>query len=112
MRKLYGIKNCDTVKKTLKALNDNDIEFDFIDFKKMPPTPSQVTAWRKALGEWPVNTRGRTYKQLKDVFESANDKEKTTLICENSSLIKRPLLEENGKAVALGFEDITLRFTQ
>ncbi len=104
MIKMYGIPNCDTVKKARKFLDENKIEFEFVDFKKVAPTEKEIKTWKKTFGDWPVNKRGTTFRKLKEEFESANDKEIVKLISENSSVIKRPILEENGTAICFGFD--------
>ncbi len=104
MIKMYGIPNCDTVKKAKKALEAKDIAFDFIDFKKSVPTKKNLKDWKAFLGEWPINKRGTTFRKLKEEFESANDTQTVELIIENSSVIKRPILEKDGKVLCLGFD--------
>jgi Spx/MgsR family transcriptional regulator len=110
MYKLYGIANCDTVKKVRTFLNESNIEYDFVDFKKSAPTQDWILNWRDQLGDWPVNPRGRTFKMIKDQFEgSASDEQKVQLLIENSSAIKRPLLEKNGKVVVVGNDQKALK---
>jgi Spx/MgsR family transcriptional regulator len=101
---MYGIPNCDTVKKAKKALEEKSIEFEFVDFKKVAPTEKDLKRWKKAMGEWPVNPRGRTFKVIKEEFEAATDKKKVELMAENTSAIKRPILENNGEVIAFGFD--------
>ncbi len=102
--KVYGIKNCDTVKKALKFLDENKIEFTFVDYKKTPPTKSDIARWKKEFGELPVNKRGPTFRKIKDEFEAASAAEKVQLLIDNTSAIKRPLVEVDGKAILLGFD--------
>lgn len=104
MYTMYGIKNCDTVKKAMKELEAKNIAFDFFDFKKEVPSKEKILEWKKAMGEWPVNTKGRTYKVIKDDFEAASDAGKIKLITENLSAVKRPILEKKGKVVCFGFD--------
>ncbi|MCO4794192.1 MAG: Spx/MgsR family RNA polymerase-binding regulatory protein [Bacteriovoracaceae bacterium] len=104
MIKLYGIPNCDTVKKAKKHLESIGVEFDFVNFKKDGVEKASIERWKKFLGEWPVNKRGRTFKQFKDEFESASDSVKIKLIQENTSLIKRPVLEKGKSVMCLGFD--------
>ncbi|ATH06983.1 arsenate reductase [Halobacteriovorax marinus] len=104
MIKMYGIPNCDTVKKAKKFLEEGGVEFSFVDFKKTAPTEKDIKNWKKSFGEWPINKRGTTYRKLKDEFESASDAEVVKLICDNSSVIKRPILEQDGKTLCLGFD--------
>lgn len=99
---LYGIKNCDTMKKAFRYLDEHSLEYTFVDFKKQPPTAQDLERWKKAFGDWPVNKRGTTYRKIKESFESAQDAEKRKLLMENSSAIKRPILEGPNSAL-LGF---------
>lgn len=103
--KLYGIPNCDTVKKARTFLEKKKAPFEFIDFKKIPPSQDDISRWSKAFGELPVNKSGLTYKKHKDHFEELSEKEKISFMCINSSMIKRPILEKNGKVLAFGFKE-------
>ena len=92
---LYGIKNCDTVKKARKWLEQHQIEHRFHDFRADGLKPEQVQGWIDELGlETLVNKRGTTWKQLDDKtraqLESA---QAASLIAANPTLIKRPLLD-------------------
>src|SRR5688500_11818487 len=103
--KLYGIPNCDTVKKARTFLEKKKTAFDFVDFKKSPPSPEDIARWSKAFGELPVNKSGLTYKKHKEQYEKLPEKEKISFLCSNSSMIKRPILEKNGKVLAFGFKE-------
>lgn len=105
MFKMFGIPNCDTVKKARVALDQRKIEFEFIDFKKTPPTPADLERWKAHMGEWPVNKKGLTFKKHKDAYEKLNDSKLPGFIIANASMIKRPILEKNGKVVAVGFDE-------
>lgn len=107
MFKLYGIPNCDTVKKARTFLEKKKIAFDFIDFKKTPPTVEEISRWGEAFGEEPVNKKGLTYKKHKDEYEALAPKNKIKFLTEHSSMIKRPILEKNGKVLAFGFDEVT-----
>jgi Spx/MgsR family transcriptional regulator len=105
MMKLYGIANCDTVKKARIYLQDNHIEFDFIDFKKIKPTKADLLRWKKVFGGWPLNTKGPTYRKHEAELESLSEAQKPDFIIENSSMIKRPILERDGVVLAFGFDE-------
>jgi arsenate reductase (glutaredoxin) len=105
MIKIYGIKNCDTVKKALKFCDSRKIQYDFIDFKKHAPTKQLILNWKKQLGDWPVNPNGRTYKQFAEQFSSSNQEEKIELLTTQTSMLKRPILEVKGELKALGFNE-------
>ena len=100
--KIYGIKNCDTVKKALAYLKEKQADFEFIDFKKVPPTKEDLKRWDAAFGELPVNKRGPTFRKIKEEFEAATKAGQISLLIENSSAIKRPILE-TPKATMRGF---------
>ncbi len=105
MFKLFGIPNCDTVKKARTFLEKKSASVDFIDFKKSPPTKNDLLRWKEAFGDWPVNKAGVTYKKHKEEFESLSDEKKFSLLSSSSSMIKRPILEKNGKVLAFGFDE-------
>lgn len=102
---LYGIPNCDTVKKARTYLEKKGISFEFIDFKKYIPTEKDIKRWAEAFEGLPVNTKGATYKKHKDTFEALSEKEKIAFIQQNTSLIKRPILEKDGTVLAFGFDE-------
>ena len=106
--KVYGIKNCNTVKKGLEWLTKNKIEFEFHDYKKVGVTSAKLKEWIKQVGwESLVNKKGTTWRQLDDAVKEkiTNQKEAIALMTEKTSVIKRPLLEIDGKVVALGFDE-------
>jgi len=95
--KLYGIKNCDTVKKARRWLESNQIDYDFVDFRETGIDAKQISAWLSQLApENIVNKRSTTWKGLSD-----DDKNKvlagdlSDIIIANPTLVKRPLLEAN-----------------
>ena len=102
---MFAIPNCDTVKKARNFLETNKIDYEFIDFKKSPPTQAQIIAWGDYFGELPVNKKGMTYRKYKDHYEALSMSEKIDFIIANTSLIKRPILVENGKTIAVGFDE-------
>ena len=106
---IFGIPNCDKVKKTLEILQEVNISYLFVDFKKVSPTKEQIINWRKHLDDWPVNKRGTTYRKFKDKFTKASDTEKIDLLVNNSSMIPRPIVEKNGKILKIGFDEDFLR---
>ncbi len=103
--KLYGIANCDTVKKARQFLEKKKIDFQFIDFKTYCPTNKDIDRWSKAFGGLPVNIKGTTYRKFKDEFEKLNEKAKIKFIQEHTSMIKRPIIESKNKTLAFGFDE-------
>jgi len=100
---LFGIPNCDTVKKARTYLESHSIKFEFVDFKKSPPTPENIAIWEKAFGSLPVNIKGQTYKKHADEYNALSDKQKVTFICKNASMIKRPILQKEKSVLCFGF---------
>lgn len=103
--KMYGIPNCDTVKKARQALEKKKIDYDFVDFKKMPPTADDLKRWEKVFGDLPANKKGPTFRKIKDEFEAASRSEQIDLLLKNSSAIKRPILESGSKVLCFGFDE-------
>ncbi len=103
--KMYAIANCDTVKKARKNLESRSVEYEFVDFKKNPPTEKLIKRWADFFGELPVNKKGITYKKFKDDYEALNTSEKIKFLCTNTSMIKRPILEKNEKTLFVGFDE-------
>lgn len=105
---VYGIKNCNTVKSAIDWLNKNKVEFEFHDYKKAGITESKLSEWCKQVGwESLVNKRGTTWRQLDEADQKkvVNEKSAIALMLEKNSVIKRPLIEKNGKVIALGFDE-------
>ena len=95
MTTLYGIKNCDTIKKARKWLDSQELDYQFHDFREDGLDTKKVKAWVGKLGwESLVNKRSMTWKQLDDATKnSLNDENVVGVILESPTLIKRPLLE-------------------
>jgi arsenate reductase (glutaredoxin) len=105
---VYGIKNCNTVKSAIDWLNKNKINFDFHDYKKTGITAAKLSAWCKQVGwESLVNKRGTTWRQLSEADQKKviNEKSAIALMLEKTSVIKRPLIEQKGKVLLLGFDE-------
>ncbi len=103
---LYGIKNCDTVKKARRWLEDHGIEYRFHDFREDGLDAGQVRTWLDELGwETLVNKRSTTWKALDPAQrESMDDSTALAAILEQPTLIKRPLLD-TGHERRTGFKD-------
>lgn len=104
--KMFAIPNCDTVKKARTALEMKKIEYEFVDFKKIKPNKKDILRWKDFYKDWPVNTKGPTFRKIKDQFQAANDAEKISLLIENSSAIKRPILEKDDVVISIGYSDL------
>lgn len=105
MTTLYGIKNCDTIKKARKWLDDNNIAYQFHDYRVDGLRKDQLKDWAKALGwEAMLNKRGTTFRQLPEADKEALTEDKALeLMLSHPALIKRPLLAANG-SLELGFK--------
>ena len=105
---IYGIKNCNTVKSALNWLKEKGIEFEFHDYKSKGITDEKLKSWSKQVGwERLVNKRGTTWRQLDEKIQAkvTNEAEAISLMKDKTSVIKRPLIEKEGKVIALGFEE-------
>ncbi|HIM54224.1 MAG TPA: Spx/MgsR family RNA polymerase-binding regulatory protein [Psychromonas hadalis] len=102
MIKMYGIKNCDTIKKAQKFLDSHGVEFEFIDFRQSPINESTLQNFIDVLG-WDklVNKRSTTYRNFTD-DEKLNITLALTL--KNPTLIKRPILVI-GNEIRVGFNE-------
>jgi len=106
--KLYGIPNCNTVKKAKDWLKYNGNDFEFHDFKKSGITADKLTEWFDAFGwEKVINRAGLTFKKLSNEEQQAIHSAETAIpyLIKNTSAIKRPIVEMNGKPVLLGFKE-------
>ncbi|GAO35691.1 arsenate reductase [Sulfuricella sp. T08] len=105
--KLYGIPNCNTVKKARTWLMENGVTIPFHDFKKQGVSEELLKVWLKQISwEKLVNRQGTTWRQLPDEAKAAVCDETSAihLMLEKSSVIKRPVLEMDGKII-LGFDE-------
>ncbi|WP_374165444.1 ArsC family reductase [Arcticibacter sp. MXS-1] len=105
--KVYGIKNCDTVKKALKWLDDHHITYEFHDFKKLGVSEEKLAEWdAKAGWEALINKRGTTWKKLDPAIQASvsNKQAAFQLMMEKTSVIRRPVIETQGSFI-LGFNE-------
>jgi len=104
--KLYGIPNCGTVKKARDWLDGHGVAYEFHDFKKQGVTAALLSGWMKQVG-WQklLKKTGPTWGQLPDALKASikDDASAMALMLEKPNVIKRPLLEQNGKVLATGF---------
>ncbi|ACE84571.1 ArsC family reductase [Cellvibrio japonicus] len=103
---LYGIKNCDTVKKARNWLEQHGIDYQFHDFRTDGLSETQINHWIRELGlEQLVNKRSTTWKALDDASKAAfSESTAPKIIAANPTLIKRPLLD-TGSHKQLGFKE-------
>ena len=107
---IYGIPNCDSIKKTIDWCNKYKIAFEFHNYKKEGLKESKLKSWCDQVG-WEVllNKKGTTWKKVADEFA---DKKMTAtmaikLMLEYNSMIKRPIIEP-GKQIIVGFDEKVL----
>ena len=90
---VYGIKNCNSVRKALKFFKDNKIEFDFVDFKKEQVTKEKIKQWAaKVSVDKLFNNRGATYRTLKLKELNLDDAGKIEWLAKENMLTKRPVI--------------------
>lgn len=106
--KLYGIPNCGTVKKARVWLEVRGVEYQFHDFKKQGVSEALLAGWLKQIG-WQklLKKTGPTWGQLPDEVKASikDDASALALMLEKPNVIKRPVLEHNGKVLATGFNE-------
>lgn len=105
MIKLFGIPNCDTIKKTKKWLEQNNIDYTFHDYRKDGISTEMVSDFCQQL-DWQqvLNKRGTTYRQLDDATkESLSAESVIALLVEHPAMIKRPILQKDNE-LYLGFK--------
>ena len=105
MLTVYGIRNCDTMKKAFAWLAANGVAYDFVDYKKAGVAAAHLPDWNRRAG-WQqlLNTRGLTWRRLSESERADLDEAKAlTLMAAQPTLIKRPLADD-GKELLVGFD--------
>lgn len=104
---VYGIPNCNTVKKALDWLKQHQVDFEFHDYKKKGIAKSKLEEWAAKV-EWEalINKKGTTWRQLPPTVQQRIDHKEAAfeLIMEKPSVTKRPILESNNK-ILIGFDE-------
>lgn len=106
---VYGIPNCNTVKKALTWLDENGFRYEFHDFKKKGITAEKLTDWCTAFGsEKVLNKKGSTWRKLteEEQEQTLSKAGAISILRKYTSAIKRPVIEKNGKAVLIGFDEV------
>jgi arsenate reductase len=109
---LYGIPNCNTVKKARDWLTAHGIAYEFHDFKKQGVSSPLIESWLQQMPwEKLVNRSGMTWRNLTEAEKAAvtNDVSAKSLMLTKSSAIKRPVLAKDGKIISLGFSEATYK---
>ncbi|MBU7583121.1 MAG: Spx/MgsR family RNA polymerase-binding regulatory protein [Nostoc sp. TH1S01] len=106
---VYGIPNCGTCKKALAWLQNNKIDYEFINTKDTPPTSEQIENWVKSLGSAAMrNTSGQSYRALGEQKKTWTEQQWIDAFAVDAMLLKRPLFVQDGIAVLTGFKDEAL----
>ncbi len=106
--KLYGIRNCDTIKKARKWLDEHGVDYEFHDFKKDGLSSEKLSQWEQAVGwETLLNKRGTTWRKLPDeVRDTISAQSAHQIMLDTPSIIKRPVVErEDGVSVGFNADD-------
>ncbi|HHD72781.1 MAG TPA: Spx/MgsR family RNA polymerase-binding regulatory protein [Epsilonproteobacteria bacterium] len=106
MIKMYGIKNCDSVRKAVKFLKTHEIDFTFHDTRESPVDAAEIQKWieRGASIKQLFNTRGTTYRTLKLKEKNLDDSGKLAYMAKENMLIKRPVIL-SGDKILLGYNE-------
>ena len=104
MMRVFGISNCDKCRGAKKWLTKNEIDFEFIDFRKQAITADDIKRWIKNVGEEKlINKRGKTWRALPDELKQNFEKlDVVNIMLEKPTLMTRPIFETQGKII-LGF---------
>ena len=104
---MYGIPNCDSVKKARVWLESNNITYEFHDYKKSGITKSRLKSWCRQIGwENLMNKNSTTWRELDEEMQLSvtNMDSAIAIMAEHTSIIKRPVIELEDKIVALRFD--------
>lgn len=105
---IYGIKNCDTMKKAFAWLDQHGIAYRFHDYKKAGIATDKLSTWVSRAGGWShvANKSGLTFRGLpEDTKASLDDERAIALMAEKPSMIRRPIIESGGGKLIIGFSE-------
>lgn len=107
--KIYGIKNCSTMKKAFDWLDQHGVAYEFHDYKKLGAERTALERWCAAVGwEALINKRGTTWRKLNAAQQEISDAGAAiALMCEHSSVIRRPVIETGSGELLLGFDPVS-----
>ena len=103
---IHGIRNCDTMKRARAWLDRRGVPYRFRDYKAEPPTRDELAAWARALSwERLLNRSGTTFRKLAEAERAGLDESRALALMQtHPSLIRRPVLEADGRLLA-GFDE-------
>lgn len=103
---IYGIKTCSIVGKARKFMRENNIEFDFVDYKVESIDKDKIRKWSKQVDiDLIFNSRSKRYRDLKLRELNLQDEEKIEWMAKNNYLIKRPVIEYSNGKVQVGYNE-------
>ncbi|MFQ3261127.1 arsenate reductase [Reinekea sp.] len=110
MIKIFGIKNCDTMKKTFKWFDAHNVDYQFVDYKKEAPTQALAEQF---LGAHPwetiINKRGTTWRKLDEATKDSMDNTNAIeIMMTQPSIIKRPIVVSD-KTILVGFDEAAFK---
>lgn len=108
MIKVYGIPNCNSVKKAITWLKDNNLEYEFHDFKKEGVNADQLKSWSVVFGwEQVLNKKGTTWRKLdpEQQLQVKDEESAISVMLGATSAIKRPIIVQDQQPVLLGFDE-------
>lgn len=101
---VYGIPNCGTCKKAIMWLQNQGINYEFINTKEVSPTVEMIENWVQALGSKSMrNTSGQSYRALGEEKQTWTEKQWVEAFAKDAMLLKRPLFVKDNIAVLVGF---------
>ena len=106
--RMYGLKRCSTCVKAMKWLEGRGVAYEFTDYRDQPVAPAQLQRWSQELGGWEklVNRASMTWRNLPESRKSpVSEQEWLALVTEFPTLIKRPVMQQEGKPVSVGFSE-------
>ena len=104
---IYGIPNCDTIKKTLDWFKQHKIDYQFHDYKKSGITKEKLNSWCKQVGwETILNKKSSTWRALPSEMQAkiTTQAAAVKLMSENTSIVKRPVIENNNEISIVGLD--------
>lgn len=106
MFKVFGIKNCDTMKKTFKWLDAHDVAYEFTDLKKTPFSFNELKVIAELVGlDVLINRRGTTWRKLGLSDKELSSDELLAILKDHQTMIKRPVIIGEDNSILVGFDE-------